>query len=195
MTSNISPATVRGLLRAQFPAWAELELTPVESDGTDNAMFRLGPRLAVRIPHRAEHGERLVKEQRWLPTFAEQLPVAIPRPLALGAPTAALDRPWAVVEWIAGENPTAERSGESARLAGELGTFLRDLRSLDPSGGPAPGDHNFWRGCGLVERDAAFRAALERCPLAVDAARALAVWNDAMDVSGHTGPRAWVHGD
>jgi aminoglycoside phosphotransferase (APT) family kinase protein len=32
---------VRRLLAAQFPHWADLPIAPVESDGTDNAIYRL----------------------------------------------------------------------------------------------------------------------------------------------------------
>ncbi|PLS78194.1 MAG: phosphotransferase, partial [Chloroflexi bacterium] len=43
-------ALVRRLLAAQFPQWSELPITPVRSAGTDNAIFRLGDDLAVRLP-------------------------------------------------------------------------------------------------------------------------------------------------
>jgi aminoglycoside phosphotransferase (APT) family kinase protein len=41
---------VRGLLIARFPGWAGLPLRRVASAGTDNALFRLGDELAVRLP-------------------------------------------------------------------------------------------------------------------------------------------------
>jgi aminoglycoside phosphotransferase (APT) family kinase protein len=43
---------VRRLLSAQFPQWADLPVTPVPSAGTDNALYRLGDDLVVRLPHR-----------------------------------------------------------------------------------------------------------------------------------------------
>lgn len=39
------------LLGAQFPQWAELPNQPVPSAGTDNALYRLGDDMAVRLPH------------------------------------------------------------------------------------------------------------------------------------------------
>ena len=40
---------VRRLLAAQFPHWADLPIEPVPSAGTDNAIYRLGDDLAVRL--------------------------------------------------------------------------------------------------------------------------------------------------
>ena len=47
---DIGVDLVRRLLAAQFPAWAELPLAPVLSAGTDNALYRLGADMAVRLP-------------------------------------------------------------------------------------------------------------------------------------------------
>ncbi|MEQ8958685.1 MAG: hypothetical protein RLP02_12285, partial [Coleofasciculus sp. C2-GNP5-27] len=41
---------VRRLLTSQFPQWANLAIKPVPSAGTDNAIFRLGHDLSVRLP-------------------------------------------------------------------------------------------------------------------------------------------------
>jgi aminoglycoside phosphotransferase (APT) family kinase protein len=38
------------LLVAQFPQWADLPIKPVESAGTDNAIYRLGEDMALRLP-------------------------------------------------------------------------------------------------------------------------------------------------
>ena len=43
-------ALVGRLLAAQFPQWAGLPLAPVEPAGTDNAIYRLGDDLVVRLP-------------------------------------------------------------------------------------------------------------------------------------------------
>jgi aminoglycoside phosphotransferase (APT) family kinase protein len=41
---------VRRLLAGQFPQWADLPARPVPSSGTDNALYRLGDDLVVRLP-------------------------------------------------------------------------------------------------------------------------------------------------
>jgi hypothetical protein len=49
---QIDESLVRALLQTQHPELAASDITPVDS-GWDNAVFRLGPKLAVRIPRRA----------------------------------------------------------------------------------------------------------------------------------------------
>ena len=41
---------VRTLLTEQFPRWVDLPVRRLASSGTDNAMFRLGDDLVVRLP-------------------------------------------------------------------------------------------------------------------------------------------------
>jgi aminoglycoside phosphotransferase (APT) family kinase protein len=43
---------VRRLLREQGPKWADLPIEPVSSTGTDNALYRLGDHMVVRLPLR-----------------------------------------------------------------------------------------------------------------------------------------------
>jgi hypothetical protein len=79
---------VRRLVATQFPRWAGLQIEPVLSSGTVNAMYRLGEDMAVRLPRRraAWAMNDLDTEWRWLPRLAPHLPLAIPVPLAMGAP-------------------------------------------------------------------------------------------------------------
>ena len=46
----VSVETVRALVADQFPQWTNLIVEPVSSEGTVNAIFRLGHRLAARFP-------------------------------------------------------------------------------------------------------------------------------------------------
>lgn len=56
-------ALVRRLLAGQFPAWAEMPIVPVASAGTDNALFRLGEELCVRMTRVASAAGQVEKEQ------------------------------------------------------------------------------------------------------------------------------------
>lgn len=76
---------VRRLLADQFPHWAELPVTAVSSSGTENAIFRLGDEMVVRLPHRPVRDDQIEKLDRWLPRLAPRLPLAIPAPLARDA--------------------------------------------------------------------------------------------------------------
>ncbi len=48
--ADIDAQLVSRLLAAQFPRWADLPVEPVHSAGTDNAIYRLGEDMAVRLP-------------------------------------------------------------------------------------------------------------------------------------------------
>lgn len=46
----VTLTAVRGLVDLQFPEWAPLPITRVGSEGTVNAIFRIGDRIAARFP-------------------------------------------------------------------------------------------------------------------------------------------------
>src|SRR5579884_315585 len=83
---DVDVALVGRLLAAQFPQWADLAIAPVHSAGTDNAIYRLGSDMAVRLPRIEGATGQVDKEHRWLPRLAPHLPLAIPVPLAKGIP-------------------------------------------------------------------------------------------------------------
>ena len=58
---------VRRLLAEQFPEWAELSLERVPSSGTDNALYRLGDDMVVRLPRIDWAVAGLQRELEWLP--------------------------------------------------------------------------------------------------------------------------------
>ena len=91
---NTDASLVRRLLGAQFPAWADLPIEPVASAGTDNAIYRLGEDMAVRLPRVDWASGQVDKEQRWLPELAALLPLAIPVPLGKGVPAEGFHWHW-----------------------------------------------------------------------------------------------------
>lgn len=110
------PRSPRGCSR-RSSAWAHLPLTRIESAGTDNALYRLGPELAVRLPRRPSAAGQVAKEARWLPALAPHLPIAIPVPLAMGQPGEGYPHPWGVYRWLEGETQ-AERLADLGVAAG-----------------------------------------------------------------------------
>ena len=46
----ITTAVVAALVADQFPQWSALPIRPVDSDGTDNALFRVGDEFVARFP-------------------------------------------------------------------------------------------------------------------------------------------------
>ncbi|HYP21484.1 MAG TPA: aminoglycoside phosphotransferase family protein [Chloroflexia bacterium] len=191
---------VRRLLAAQFPHWADLSLEPVPSAGTDNAIYRLGDDMAVRLPRIEWATAQVDKEHRWLPLLAPHLPLAIPVPLAKGAPGEGYPWHWSVYRWLEGENATTERLADPRQAATDLAQFVAALHRIDPTGGPPPGPHNFGRGEPLAMRDTSTRAAIAalREGGILDAgtvSAATEAWDAALRAPAWDGPPVWVHGD
>ncbi|HZG36656.1 MAG TPA: aminoglycoside phosphotransferase family protein [Gaiellaceae bacterium] len=182
---ELDEALVRRLLRAQFPAWADLPLRRAEPAGTVNAIFRLGGELAVRLARRNGPTEPGGVELEWLPRLAPLLPLEVPVPVAQGRPSVDYPWFWEVHTWVEGETvPVAEL--DAVQAARDLAAFVGALQHVDPAGAP-PG-----RGVPLVERDPEFRHWLARFagPAGVDAE-----WERALAAPPWDGPPRWHHGD
>jgi aminoglycoside phosphotransferase (APT) family kinase protein len=125
---EIDMPLVRRLLSAQFPQWAALRLERVGSAGTDNAIFRLGADMSVRLPRVDWAVGQVEKEQRWLPRFSGLLPLTIPVPLGAGVPGEVYPWSWSVYSWLEGETPSVEELADRRREAiASLGGEALDL--------------------------------------------------------------------
>ncbi|TMK76560.1 MAG: aminoglycoside phosphotransferase family protein [Actinobacteria bacterium] len=192
---DIDVSLVGRLLAAQFPQWAGLPIERVRPSGTDNAIYRLGDDMAVRLPRRERTSGTLEKERRWLPRLAPLLPLAVPVPLAEGMPAEDYPWKWSVYRWLEGENATVERITDLSQLATDLAQFVAALQRIDPTGGPSPGEHNFFRGAPLAGRDEATRAAIASLARAIDGGAVTAAWEAALRAPEWERPPVWVHGD
>jgi aminoglycoside phosphotransferase (APT) family kinase protein len=193
---DIDGSLVRRLLAAQFPQWADLPIQAVRSAGSDNAIYRLGGDMAVRLPRRSGRtAESLGKECEWLPRLAPLLPLAVPLPLAKGMPGEGYPCSWAVYTWLDGETATIDRLADAHQAAAGLARFLTALRRVDPAGGPLPGEHNFFRGVPLAARDTAVRSAIESLRAELDVDAVTAAWEAALRAPEWRGGPVWIHGD
>ena len=188
-------ASVSRLLASQFPQWCGLALVRLPASGTDNVIYRLGPDLLVRLPRTHEAASRMVKEQDWLPTLAPQLPLPIPLPLAIGLPVDDYPVPWAVYPWLPGEAASQQQLIMPAQVSQQLAGFITVLHQLDPTHGPAPGSHNFFRGVPLAVRNAETLCAIDALHDLVDTAAVTAVWQRALAARPWQGSGVWIHGD
>ena len=186
---------VRRMLAAQFPRWADLPIAPVQSAGTDNAIYRLGDDMAVRMPRIHATAAQVDKEHQWLPRLAPHLPLAIPLPLAKGMPAEGFPWRWSVCRWLAGENAASSASPIYARRQIDLARFVTALQRIDPAGGPPPGRHNFGRGAPLAMRDAATRNAIASLRGMLDIDALTTAWDAALEAPQWDGRPVWIHGD
>jgi aminoglycoside phosphotransferase (APT) family kinase protein len=192
--NEITASLVSRLVAEQFPAWRDLVVERVEPGGWDNATFRIGQELLARLPSADLYAAQVTKEQRWLPYLATRLPVPIPAPVATGRAGFGYPWPWSVYRWLDGETATLERVPDLPAFAADLASFLAALHRIEPSDGPPPGEHNFFRGGPLSVYDAETRDAIAVLGDQIDGHFATLAWEAALKTSWRGSP-AWIHGD
>lgn len=197
----IDEGLVQRLLARQFPQWAELPVSPVPRSGMDNATFRLGADLSVRLPRHERWVGQVEREHRWLSWLAPQLPIPISEPLAQGEPAEGYPFPWSVYRWLDGETATTGSLVDPHATAKELAAFVRALHRIDPTGGPGPQRSNAFRGVPMGdERDSVASEARVRPKIAelngvIDIDAVTAVWEAALRAPAWDREPVWVHGD
>ncbi|HEY5235989.1 MAG TPA: aminoglycoside phosphotransferase family protein [Rhabdochlamydiaceae bacterium] len=187
---EIDSSLVQRLVVQQFPKWAELSLKPVPSAGTDNALFRLGNEMVVRLPRIDWAVENVDKEFKWLPQLAPLLPVSIPVPLGKGAPTKEYPWPWSVYRWLEGSNPIVGHLPDPVLFIHDLVAFIQALHKVELQSGPTSN-----RGVPLEKKDAETRKALLELEGMVDIPAITSLWEKALKVPPWSKPPVWVHGD
>jgi aminoglycoside phosphotransferase (APT) family kinase protein len=193
---EISEQLVRTLLLEQHPDLADLDIRLL-TNGWDNALFRLGPELLVRLPRRQMAARLVVNEAAWLPALESSLPIPVPAPVRLGGPSDSYPWNWAVVPWFEGEAVGMAAFADPARAATQLGEFLAALHQPAPPDAPA----NPYRGGPLsgrsevtVERIDALgdEGDLER---EIDLGAVRSAWHAAAARPAWEGKAMWLHGD
>jgi aminoglycoside phosphotransferase (APT) family kinase protein len=192
---DVDVPLVRRLLAAQFPARADLPLEPVVPTGTDNAIYRLGVDMTVRLPRLPQSAGRLEKERNWLPRLAPFLPLAVPAPLAVGNPDDRYPLEWSVYSWLEGNAATVDRISDPGVAATDLASFIAALQLIDATGGPAPGTHNAWRGAPLARRDSAVRSSIAALHDELDVDAVTDAWSAALEAPAWHSQPVWIHGD
>ena len=186
---TIDEARVRELLAAQHPDLVQETLSGAPS-GWDNAIFRVGESLAIRLPRRELAAPLILNEQRWLPLVAPHLPVKVPAPVRVGVPQAGYPWNWSIVPWIDGETADIALPGDDApeTLAG----FLEALHRPAPADAP----RNPYRGMPLQQREPYFHERLAKLrgrSLAIDGT-IMKLWAEALAAPAGTNS-TWIHGD
>lgn len=186
---TIDADLVRALLAAQHPDLAHLPTT-LAAVGWDNAMFRLGDTLSVRLPKRLPAAFLMLTEQRWLPTLAPRLPLPIPAPIRTGGPGPGFPWTWSVLPWLDGTPADLDPPG--ADQGEVLAGFLKALHVTAPAEAP----RSPHRGTPLSVREPRTREQLARLAARSDLVTPalLAIWESALAAPIDT-PDTWIHGD
>ncbi|WP_213457135.1 aminoglycoside phosphotransferase family protein [Rhizomonospora bruguierae] len=188
--------TVRELIDEQFPQWRHLPVRAVASEGTVNAIFRVGDRLAARFPLRPQD---VATARRWLASEAEATRALLgrtrfptPVPVALGAPGPGYPMPWSVQTWLPGVVASAEDPGESEAFARDLAEFITGVRAINTQGRTFPGSG---RGGDLRTHDAWMTECFDRSEGLLDVPRLRRMWAVMRDLPRGADPDVMNHGD
>lgn len=193
---TVSVETVRELVNEQFPAWRDLPITELRSQGTVNAIFRVGDQLAARFPLVPQDVELT---RRWLETEATAARELLgrtrfrtPEPVALGEPGAGYPLPWSVQTWLPGIVATDDDPGDSVAFAHDLAEFILNVRAIDPRGRAFNGKG---RGGDLRSHDAWMETCFDHSEQLLDVPRLRKMWSALRQLPrGATGD-VMTHGD
>ncbi|WP_107486246.1 aminoglycoside phosphotransferase family protein [Streptomyces sp. 13-12-16] len=174
---TVSPETVRMLVEQQFPEWRGLPVRSIATQGTVNAVFRIGDRFAARFPLEPADVEstlrRLGSEAEAARELAGRTRFPTPEPVALGEPGAGYPLPWSVQTWLSGVVATDEDPGESSAFAHDLADLIDDLRAIDTHGRTFAGTG---RGGDLRSHDAWMETCFRHSEQLLDVPRLRRIW-------------------
>jgi aminoglycoside phosphotransferase (APT) family kinase protein len=193
---RVSVETVRELVDEQFPEWRGLPVSAVRSQGTVNALFRIGEELLARFPLEVRD---LQDARRWLESEAAaacellgRTRFPTPAPVALGRPGAGYPLPWSVQTWLPGTVATESDPGKSVAFAHDVAEFIRDVRAIDTAGRTFSGEG---RGGDLRAHDGWMQTCFERSNGMLDVARLREVWSVLRELPRGGAPDVMSHGD
>ena len=166
---SVTAEMVRDLVGAQFPEYVGLPIEPVRSEGTVNAIFRIGENLAARFPLQPNDIDHT---RRWLRTEANaarellaHTRVPVPEPVAIGEPGAGYLLPWSIQTWVPGTTASETDTSTSDPFAHDLAEFIQDVRSIDVAGRTFTGNG---RGGDLRSHDNWLETCFEESPRLID---------------------------
>jgi aminoglycoside phosphotransferase (APT) family kinase protein len=135
---SVPVAVVRELVATQFPRWRHLPVSRIASQGTVNAIFRIGDQLAARFPLVPGDVEEI---RRWLESEAdagrelrEHTRFPTTEPVAIGQPGAGYPLPWSVQTWLPGTVATDDDPGDSVGFAQDLAELIAEVRAIPTRG-------------------------------------------------------------
>ena len=192
---DVNQTVVRALVAEQFPEWSHLELARVPSRGTVNAIWRLGSDLVLRLPRTEQWAMslgRLEDLHEWLLEVRASVPLAVPEPLAIGAPSSSYPWCWAVHHWIDGAPISDLTIADTTETAELLAAFVNALHALPQPAPDAP------RSVKAISRKAwseLFPGVVKGLHGIVDVDAAMAAWERTLAVPGWAGGSVWTHAD
>ena len=192
---TVSVQTVRELVHEQFPQWRDQPVAARATEGTVNAIFRIGKHLVARFP--LEPGDVdamrcwLAKEADAARELAGRTRFATPEPVAIGEPGGGYPLPWSVQTWLPGVAATEDSVSGSITFARDLGEFIDGVRGIDTRGRTFRGSG---RGGDLQDHDTFVADRLDRSEPLLDVPPLRRMWAQMRSLPRRTAD-VMVHGD
>lgn len=191
----VTAEMVRGLVGGQFPECAGLPIESVRSEGTVNAIFRIGAQLAARFPLQLKDVDTT---RQWLQTEADaarellgHTRVPVPKPVAIGEPGAGYPLPWSIQTWVPGTTASEADASTSDHFARDLAEFIRQVRSIDVAGRTFSGNG---RGGDLRSHDTWLEKCFEQSAKLADVPQLRRIWARLRQLPRNS-PDVMTHGD
>jgi aminoglycoside phosphotransferase (APT) family kinase protein len=193
---TVSLETVRALVDEQFPQWLGLPIQGVASQGTVNAIFRIGERIAARFPLEPRDVgstlRRLEAEAEAARELVGRTRFPTPMPVAIGEPGAGYPLPWSVQTWLPGVVATEEDPGGSIAFARDLAEFVAGVRAIDTRGRVFSGKG---RGGDLRSHDAWMETCFRHSERLLDVPRLRRMWTAMRSLPRGAARDVMTHGD
>jgi aminoglycoside phosphotransferase (APT) family kinase protein len=193
---TVTAETVQELVDEQLPEWRSLPVRSVASQGTVNAIFRIGDQYVARFPLQ---GSDAASTRRSLESEADAAAELLgrtrfrtPEPVALGAPGAGYPLPWSVQTWLPGVVATADDPGESVAFAHDLAEFVLGVRAIDTRGRSF---HGTGRGGDLRSHDAWVETCFRNSEQILEVAPLRRIWKALRELPRALTADVMTHGD
>ena len=186
---------VHDLVGGQFPECARLPIEGVRSEGTVNAIFRIGEQLAARFPLQPNDVDTT---RQWLQREADaarellgHTRVPVPEPVAIGEPGAGYPLPWSIHTWVPGTTASETDASTSDHFAHDLAEFIQHVRSIDVAGRTFTGNG---RGGDLRSHDNWLETCFSESTRLVDVPQLRQIWTRLRQLPRNS-PDVMTHGD
>ncbi|WP_239162617.1 aminoglycoside phosphotransferase family protein [Paractinoplanes rishiriensis] len=169
-----------------------MPVTRLRSQGTVNAIFRIGDCLTARFPLQPTTAGRLEKEADAARELLGRTRFATPAPVAIGAPGPGYPLPWSVQTWVPGEVATSADPGRSTFFARDLAEFIQAVRTIDTRGRRFGGGG---RGGHLPDHDEWLETCFQRSHDLLDVHPLRRLWQKLRELPRGDYPDTMTHGD
>lgn len=191
----LTEAEAGAIIAAQYPRYRTSAVEKLETSGTDNTIFRVGPDASARFPKRRSDPEAKLDALRAEARAMEELALVSPVPtsvvLGLGSQTAEFPMPWMLQSWVEGDTATPRGLEDSDQFADDLAELIVALRARSTQGRKFSGSG---RGGALPDHDDWLAHCLEKSEGLLDVEQLRSLWQ-RLRVLPDGGPDVMSHKD